>query len=115
MKSMQCNIIVQLWCICDGGAVVVESLLVDRSCLCHQHLQLKTGEYMRDEGGGGCFPDTQRPYRSPPTIKHTHTHTHIHTLQEAHRGGSMCPLSGGLMSPPALSALTIAALITPTS
>ena len=53
MKSMQCNIIVQLWCICDGGAVVVESLLVDRSCLCHQHLQLKTGEYMRDEGGGG--------------------------------------------------------------
>lgn len=57
------------------GAAVKESLPVDRTRLCHQHLQLKTGEYMRDEGGG-CFPDTQRPYRSPPTITHTHTNTH---------------------------------------
>lgn len=79
----------------------------------------ETGEYERRKKKNRCFPNThthtQKPYHTPQTITHTPC-----IKQEAHWGESMCLLWGGSHEPPpppssplALSALTIAALITP--
>lgn len=76
-----------------------------------KHLQLNQVNMRGEER---CFPDTQTPYRRPPNTVYTYAHTHTQRRKPT-EGASMCPLSEGLMSPPALSALTKAALITPSS
>lgn len=60
-----------------------------------KHLQLKQTNVR--EGERCHHTHTHTPYHRTPTTGHIHTQ---HTMQEAHRGESMCPLSGGLMSPP---------------
>lgn len=77
------------------GAAVKESLPVDRTRLCHQHLQLKTGEYMRDEGGGVLPRHTKALSQS----SNHHTHTNTHPAGSPQRGKHV-PIVRGSHEPP---------------
>lgn len=78
------------------GAAVKESLPVDRTRLCHQHLQLKTGEYMRDEGGGGA---SQTHKGLIAVLQPSHTHTNTHPAGSPQRGKHV-PIVRGSHEPP---------------